>query len=288
MNKRNIITILCLVFSVISALAQSQSFYTDNHVVKVGDTYYAAKEVSIQDKQIVITGDNGVTTSIDVEHGKNMPIEVSAEKGILCSVAGTLTKELVNKAIASGHLNICGTINGTDLSKKCLYNEDAAVPVKFTHVSGLPKLTNSYFNFKSATSIIFENCDFSSVTSLYSIFSNHSIKSFSFKGMGLTKVKTLKKTFSNCKSIEDIDFSGFDTSYVTDATELFSSCTSLKVINFSGCDLSNLTTTDNMFADCNSLEKIIVLGCNEQTKEKLNAALNNASLDYSDQILTDE
>lgn len=105
--------------------------------------------------------------------------------------------------------------------------------------------------------------------------------------MGLTKVKTLKKTFSNCESIEDIDFRGFDTSNVTDATELFSTCTSLKVINFSGCDLSNLTTT-NMFADCNSLEKIIVLGCNEQTKEKLNTALYNASLDYSDQILTDE
>lgn len=184
MNKRNVITILCLAFSFISALAQSQSFYTDNHVVKVGDTYYAAKEVSIKDKQIVITGDNGEITSIDVEHGKNMPVDVSAEKGILCSVAGTLTSELVNKAIASGHLNICGTINGTDLTKKCLFNENAAVPVKFTHVSGLPKLTNSYFNFKSATSIIFENCDFSSVTSLNSIFSNHSINLFHLKEWG--------------------------------------------------------------------------------------------------------
>lgn len=276
MNKRNIITILCLAFSFISALAQSQSFFTENHVVKVGDTYYAAKEVSMKDNQIVITGDNGETTYIAVEHGKNMPVEVSADKGILCSVAGTLTKDLVNKAIASGHLNICGSINDTDLFNGCLVyeNENANVPVEFMHVSGMTYLNRNCFNFPFATSIIFKDCDFSSVTTLSGTFSKYNnIESFSFNGMGLRNVISLKKTFEECKSITTIDFTNFDTSKVTTAENLFSDCFNLKVIDFSGCDLSKLTKTTNMFSNCSNLEEVKAIGCNQKTIDILEQAL---------------
>lgn len=281
MNKRNIITILCLVFSFISALAQSQSFYTDNHVVKVGDTYYAAKEVSIKDKQIVITGDNGETASIDVEHGKNMPVEVSADKGILCSVAGTLTEDLVKKAIASGHLNICGSINDTDLSNQCLVQTEAVIPVKFTNVSGISSLYMNYFYFASATSVIFENCDFCAVNELYQAFSKYlNIQSFSFKGMGLTnKIENLEEAFSGCAKIENIDFRGFDTCNVTSAKKIFYDCGNLKVIDFSGCDLSKLTNTEDMFLLCSSLDEIKAIGCNQKTIEVLEQALSAAGLD---------
>lgn len=275
MNKRNIITILCLAFSFISALAQSQSFYTENHVVKVGDTYYAAKEVSIKDKQIVITGDNGETTSIGVKHGENMPVEVSADKGVLCSVAGTLTKDLVNEAIASGHFNICGSINNTDLTtNKVLVQTEAEIPVKFTNVSGILYLNNSYFDFRSATSIIFENCDFSSITTLVNTFSEYkNIKSFSFKGMGLKNVKSLKHTFGQCEKITTIDFTNFDTSNVITVENLFCDCLSLKVIDFSGCDLSKLTNTTNMFSNCPNLEEVKAIGCNQKTIDILEQAL---------------
>lgn len=274
MNKRNIITILCLAFSFISALAQSQSFYTDNHLVKVGGTYYAAKEVSIKDKQIVITGDNGETMSIGVKHGENMPVEVSADKGVLCSVAGTLTKDMVNEAIAKGCLNIYGSINLTDLDKDCLVFEDASIPVKFTNVSGILYLNKTYFDFRSATSIIFENCDFSSVPSLANTFSLYkNIKSFSFKGMGLKNVKSLKQTFAQCENITTIDFTNFDTSKVTTAEKLFCDCLSLKVIDFSGCDLSKLTKTTNMFDNCPKLEEVKAIGCNQKTIEILEQAL---------------
>lgn len=282
MNKRNIIIILCLVFSFISALAQSQSFYTDNHVVKVGETYYAAKEVSIKDKQIVITGDNGEITSIDVEHGKNMPVEVSADKGILCSVAGTLTEDLVNKAIASGHLYVCGSINVDDLSRH-LDNLSTNVPVKFFNVNGkgITILIGDYLSIKNTTSIIFENCNFCDVTDLERLFYEYkNIQSFSFNGMGLKKIEILKETFSDCQNIKDIDFRGLDTSNVTNAEGLFKCCRSLESLDFSGCDLSKLTNTKDMFYGISSNLTIKIIGCNQETKKILTEVLDKSSINY--------
>lgn len=283
MNKRNIITILCLAFSFISALAQSQSFFTENHVVKVGDTYYAAKEVSMKDNQIVITDDNGETTSIAVEHGKNMPVEVSADKGILCSIAGTLTRDLVEKAITSGHLYVCGSINEDNDLGGPLDNLSTNVPVKFFNLNGkgITYLIGDYLSIKNTTSIIFENCNFCDVTDLERLFYEYkNIQSFSFNGMGLKKVEILKETFSDCQNIKDIDFRGLDTSNVTNAEGLFKCCRSLESLDFSGCDLSKLTNTKDMFYGISSNLTIKIIGCNQETKKILTAALNEYSNGY--------
>ena len=69
-----------------------------------------------------------------------------------------------------------------------------------------------------------------------------------------SKVKNLKRMFSNCLNLENINFGNIDTSLVENKEKMFYSCSKLTSVDLSKFDTTKVTTMESMFKDCFSLK----------------------------------
>ena len=304
-NMKHIIYI-SIIFSMMVApvLAQTQSHLCN--LFKINGSTYPATSITLKDNATQLAIEDKIIANIPTQHPQDeIPITLDG-KAIYC-VAGTLTADLVKEAASTGQFIIYGSINHNDRNYIRSYT-NGAKSIKFINIDG-EQVTSlqQILDESEASSVTFENCNFSKVWTLLNAFSNMSnLTSFSFKGMGLTNkltelrfmffsckklesvdfcncdfssVNNLYSMFSNCSALKSIDFSGCNLTSVSSTGNMFNSCSALESIDFSNCDFSNVTTIQYyMFAGCKALKEIKAIGCNEATIAFLKDRLNDAGL----------
>ncbi len=76
------------------------------------------------------------------------------------------------------------------------------------------------------------------------------------KYLNTDSVKTMRKMFEGCKSLESIDLHKFNTKNVTDMGRMFFDCEKLTTLDLSNFDFDNVTCFSKMFAACKHLKNI--------------------------------
>ena len=304
-NMKHIIYI-SIIFSMMVApvLAQTKSHLCN--LFKINGSTYPATSITLKDNATQLAIEDKIIANIPTQHPQDeTPITLDG-KAIYC-VAGTLTADLVKKAASTGQFIIYGSINYGDCNH-IQYYTNGAKSIKFINIDGEQATSlQQILDGSEASSVTFENCNFSKVGTLLSAFSDMSnLTSFSFKGMGLTnKLTELRFMFYRSQKLESVDFCNCDFSSVDDLSGMFSQCSALKSIDFSGCNLTSVSYTGNMFNSCSALEsidfsncdlsnvtsysymfttgckalkEIKAIGCNEATINFLKDRLNDAGL----------
>ena len=226
-------------------------------VVDIDGKWMTAKNLKVEESQIVFTDHKDVTHTIASNHGGSTPVKVIHDV-LYCENDETMNSELVNKAVKTGQLTLTGTLNNHNWS---LLNEgklNGITSARFYKVNGDEAFTAlSNLNCSSLSSVTFEYCSFPNVTSLKKLLYGSAITSFTWGGMEVSEnLNTLESMFSGCNSLQSVSLEGLKTSNVTSLGGLFYNCNSLSSINLSGCDFSNVTVCSSMFSGCSNLQSI--------------------------------
>lgn len=258
-KTKSIIT-LCL--TALASMPLSAQCYMGS-VVDIDGTWMTAKNLKVEESQIVFTDHKNVTHTIASNHGGSTPVKVIHDV-LYCENDETMNSELVNKAVKTGQLTLSGTLNSHNWS---LLNEgklDGITSARFHKVNGDEAFTAlSNLKCSSLSSVTFENCSFLNVTSLEGLLYGSAITSFTWEGMEVSEnLNTLKSMFSGCNSLQSVSLEGLKTLNVTSLGALFYNCNSLSSINLSGCDFSNVTECSSMFSGCSNLQSIDLSGHN--------------------------
>lgn len=256
-KTKSIIT-LCL--TALASMPLSAQCYMGS-VVDIDGTWMTAKNLKVEESQIVFTDHKDVTHTIASKHGGSTPVKVIHDV-LYCENDETMNSELVNKAVKTGQLTLTGTLNNHNWS---LLNEgklDGITSAHFHNVIGDEAFTAlSNLKCSSLSSVTFEDCSFPNVTSLEKLLYGSAITSFTWGGMEVSEnLNTLESMFSGCNSLQSVSLEGLKTSNVTSLGGLFYNCNSLSSINLSGCDFSNVTVCSSMFSGCSNLQSIDLSG----------------------------
>ena len=255
---KHIVYILTLVLAIMAstALAQTESHFCD--LVSINGKTYPATNIAQKEDMTILSVEDHVIASIATQHPQNQEAIAFSGKSIY-NVAGKLTADLVDMAVKTKQLNLYGSVNNSDIEKITRDLETYAgytngiLSANFVGVNGedVTSLRHLLADSEKATSVTFENCNFSNVTDLGFAFEQmYALKSISFAGMGLTdKVTILGRVLFACANLESVDFSG--------------------------CDFSNVTIWTYMLKQCYNLKEIKAIGCNEATIEFLKKVIKN-------------
>lgn len=252
--KTKSIIILCL--TALASMPLSAQSYLGS-VVDIEGTWTTAKNIKVEEKQVVFTDHKDGTHTIVSSHGGSTPVQVIHDV-LYCDNDESLTSDQVGKAVKTGQLKLKGTLNNHNWA---LLNDgklDGITSARFYKVTGDDTFT-ALNNLKCSTllSVTFEDCSFPNVTSLEGLLRESAITSFTWGGMDVSNnLSTLKSMFYSCKSLQSVSLKGLNTSNVTDISALFSGCSALSSIDLSGCDFSNVTDCSGMFNSCADLQSI--------------------------------
>lgn len=275
-KTKSIIT-LCL--TALASMPLSAQCYMGS-VVDIDGTWTTAKNLKVEESQIVFTDHNDAEHTISNSHGNSAPVKVIHD--VLYADgnnSSTLTDEMVEQVKRCGKLVVFGYLND-GLWDKITYKIDGITSAYFYNLSG--KWNNSaYFitmPYSSLSSVKFVNCKIEGVGNLYQFLKKSGITEFSFEGLELPDLNGLSYSFSDCSNLQKVSFVGLDTSKVTSVYDLFNACSSLTEVDFSRCNLESVTDYRNMFLNCNSLNTIKAIGCTPKTIEILQNAISQANL----------
>lgn len=275
-KTKSIIT-LCL--TALASMPLSAQCYMGS-VVDIDGTWTTAKNLKVEESQIVFTDHNDAEHTISNSHGNSAPVKVIHD--VLYADgnnSSTLTDEMVEQVKRCGKLVVFGYLND-GLWDKITYKIDGITSAYFYNLSG--KWNNSaYFitmPYSSLSSVKFVNCKIEGVGNLYQFLKKSGITEFSFEGLELPDLNGLSYSFSDCSNLQKVSFVGLDTSKVTSVYDLFTACSSLTEVDFSRCNLESVTDYRNMFLNCNSLNTIKAIGCTPKTIEILQNAISQANL----------
>ena len=274
-KTKSIIT-LCL--TALASMPLSAQCYMGS-VVDINGTWTTAKDIKVEESQIVFTDHNGAKHTISNSHGNSTPVKVIHD--VLYADgnnSSTLTDEMVEQVKRCGKLVVFGYLND-GLWDKITYKIDGITSAYFYNLSG--NWNNDYFitmPYSSLSSVKFVNCKIEGVGNLYQFLKNSGITEFSFEGLELPGLNGLSCSFCDCSNLQKVSFVGLDTSKVTSVYDLFTACSSLTEVDFSRCNLESVTDYRNMFLYCKSLKTIKAIGCNDKTVEILRNALKDAKI----------
>lgn len=284
-KTKSIIT-LCL--TALASMPLSAQCYMGS-VVDIDGTWTTAKDIKVEESQIVFTDHNDAEHTISNSHGNSAPVKVIHD--VLYADgnnSSTLTDEMVEQVKRCGKLVVFGYLND-GLWDKITYKIDGITSAYFYNLSG--NWNNDYFitmPYSSLSSVKFVNCKIEGVGNLLHFLKNSGITEFSFEGLVLPDLNGLSNSFCDCSNLQKVSFVGLDTSKVTSVYDLFTACSSLTEVDFSRCNLESVTEYRNMFLYCKSLKTIKAIGCTTKTREILQNALNQANLSGQVTIVTDQ
>ena len=285
-KTKSIIT-LCL--TVWASMPLSAQCYMGS-VVDIDGTWTTAKNIKVEESQIVFTDHNDAEHTISNSHGNSAPVKVIHD--VLYADgnnSSTLTDEMVEQVKRCGKLVVFGYLND-GLWDKITYKIDGITSAYFYNLSGNWNNSDYFITmpYSSLSSVKFVNCKIEGVGNLYHFLKKSGITEFSFEGLELPGLNGLSYSFCDCSNLQKVSFVGLDTSKVTSVYDLFTACSSLTEIDFSRCNLESVTDYRNMFLYCKSLKTIKAIGCTTKTIEILQNALNQANLSGQVTIVTDQ
>ena len=276
-KTKSIIT-LCL--TALASMPLSAQCYMGS-VVDIDDTWTTAKDIKVEESQIVFTDHNGAEHTISNSHGNSTPVKVIHD--VLYADGNkteTLTNDMVEQVKRSGKLVVFGYLNDKLWQDKIQDNIDGVTSALFYNLSG--NYGNKHWFIvlgnSSISSVKFVNCKIDDVEDLYNFLARSGITEFSFEGLTLPALNALTYSFDSCPKLQRVSFVGLETTKVTTVYCLFSACSSLTEVDFSGCNLENVTDYRFMFNNCKSLSTVKAVGCNDKTVEILRNALKDAKI----------
>lgn len=267
-KTKSIITLCLTAWASMSLSAQTYF----GSVVDIDGTWTTAKNIKVEENQVVFTDHKDGTHTIVSSHGGSTPVNVIHDV-LYCDNDESLTSDQVGKAVKTGQLKLTGKLNNHNWA---LLNDgklDGITSARFYKVTGDDTFT-ALNNLKCSTlsSVTFEGCSFPNVTSLEDLLRESAITSFTWGGMEVSNnLNTLARMFYSCQSLQSVSLKGLNTSNVTTLSGLFSRCSALSSIDLSGCDFINVTDCSGMFLSCANLQSIDL--------SKLN--LKNVTTSYS-------
>ena len=276
-KTKSIIT-LCL--TALASMPLSAQCYMGS-VVDIDGTWTTAKDIKVEESQIVFTDHNGAKHTISNSHGNSTPVKVIHD--VLYADGNkteTLTNDMVEQVKRSGKLVVFGYLNGELWQNKIQDNIDGITSALFYNLSGNYGKKESFIKLRnsSISSVKFVNCKIDDVEDLYNFLAHSGITEFSFEGLTLPALNALRYSFDSCPKLQRVSFVGLETTKVTTVYDLFSACSSLTEVDFSGCNLENVTDYRFMFNNCKSLSTVKAVGCNDKTVEILRNALKDAKI----------
>ena len=276
-KTKSIIT-LCL--TALASMPLSAQCYMGS-VVDIDGTWTTAKDIKVEESQIVFTDHNGAKHTISNSHGNSTPVNVIHD--VLYADGNnieTLTNDMVEQVKRSGKLVVFGYLNGELWQNKIQDNIDGITSALFYNLSGNYGYKDYFIVLgnSSISSVKFVNCKIDDVEDLYNFLARSGITEFSFEGLTLPALNALRYSFDSCPKLQRVSFVGLETTKVTTVYCLFSACSSLTEVDFSGCNLENVADYRFMFNNCKSLSTVKAVGCNDKTVEILRNALNEAGI----------
>ena len=276
-KTKSIIT-LCL--TALASMPLSAQCYMGS-VVDIDGTWKTAKNLKVEESQIVFTDHKDAKHTISNSHGNSTPVKVIHD--VLYADGNkteTLTNEMVEQVKRSGKLVVFGYLNDELWQDKIQDNIDGITSALFYNLSGNYGYKNCFIVLgnSSISSVKFVNCKIDDVEDLYNFLAHSGITEFSFEGLTLPALNALRYSFDSCPKLQRVSFVGLETTKVTTVYCLFSACSSLTEVDFSGCNLENVTDYRFMFNNCKSLSTVKAVGCNDKTVEILRNALKDAKI----------
>ena len=276
-KTKSIIT-LCL--TALASMPLSAQCYMGS-VVDIDGTWTTAKDIKVEESQIVFTDHNGAEHTISNSHGNSTPVKVIHD--VLYADGNkteTLTNDMVEQVKRSGKLVVFGYLNNKLWDNKIKDNIDGITSALFYNLSGNYEYKNWFIILRnsSISSVKFVNCKIDDVEDLYNFLAHSGITEFSFEGLTLPALNALRCSFDSCPKLQRVSFVGLETTKVTTVYCLFSACSSLTEVDFSGCNLENVTDYRFMFNNCKSLSTVKAIGCSPKTVEILRNALKDAKI----------
>lgn len=283
-KKTKSIIILCL--TALASMPLSAQSYLGS-VVDIKGTWTTAKNIKVEENQVVFTDHKDGTHTIVSSHGGSTPVQVIHDV-LYCDNDESLTSDQVGKVVKTGQLNLTGTLNNHNWA---LLNEgklNGITSARFYKVTGDDAFT-ALNNLKCSTlsSVTFEDCSFPNVTSLERLLYGSAITSFTWGGMNVSgNLNTLSYMFHDCQSLQSVSLKGLNTNNVTSLNNLFYNCKNLSNIDLSGCDFISVTDCGNMFYNCDKLQAIDLSGLKLQNVKTTNAMFRGcdmlASINFTD------
>ena len=161
-KTKSIIT-LCL--TALASMPLSAQCYFGS-VVDIDGTWTTAKNIKVEENQVVFTDHKDGGHTIANSHGNSTPVKVIHDV-LYCDNDESLTSDQVGKAVKTGQLTLTGTLNNHNWS---LLNEgklNGITSARFHKVNGDEAFTAlSNLKCSSLSYVTFENCSFPNVTSL--------------------------------------------------------------------------------------------------------------------------
>lgn len=277
-KTKSIIT-LCL--TALASMPLSAQCYMGS-VVDINGTWTTAKDIKVEESQIVFTDHNGAKHTISNSHGNSAPVNVIHD--VLYADGNnieTLTNDMVEQVKRSGKLVVFGYLNDKLWVEIAQGNNiDGVTSALFYNLSGNYGNKSSFIKLRnsSISSVKFVNCKIEGVEVLLDFLANSGITEFSFEGLTLPALTELKSSFLNCSKLKRVSFVGLETSKVTTLFDLFANCSSLTEVDFSGCNLENVEKYGYAFYECKKLSTVKAIGCSDKTVEILRNALKEAGI----------
>ena len=277
-KTKSIIT-LCL--TALASMPLSAQCYMGS-VVDINGTWTTAKDIKVEESQIVFTDHNGAKHTISNSHGNSTPVKVIHD--VLYADGNkteTLTNYMVEQVKRSGKLVVFGYLNDKLWVKIAQGNNiDGVTSALFYNLSGNYGNNSSFIKLRnsSISSVKFVNCKIDDVEVLLDFLANSGITEFSFEGLTLPALNALRYSFDSCPKLQRVSFVGLETSKVTTLFDLFINCSSLTEVDFSGCNLENVTNYGYAFYECKKLSTVKAIGCSAKTVEILRNALKDAKI----------
>ena len=128
------------------------------------------------------------------------------------------------------------------------------------------------------------NWNVSHVQSMAYAFSETALKTLDVSKWVTSSATDMKNMFLNCTGLTSLNLANWDVSKAN-MTNMFMNCSNLTTINMENWIASDTTNMSHMFSGCTSLKTIYVCGCNDIALTKINAALKEAGLDTTVEVV---
>ncbi|WP_158682780.1 BspA family leucine-rich repeat surface protein [Lactobacillus sp. CBA3606] len=158
-----------------------------------------------------------------------------------------------------------------------LPNVTTITGLKQLSLAGVTNVSYMFYNDTSLTSVDFGDNDFSSVTTMLSMFQGCTKLTAVGTAWTFNKVTNLANVFYNCAALTTVNTRGWDISNVTTLSGTFSGCKALTAIDVSDWQTGNVTALTNTFANCTSLTTLAVGNWDTSKLTSLNSTFSNCS-----------
>ena len=149
-----------------------------------------------------------------------------------------------------------------NLSNTFFTNKPKTIRILNCDSTSSTSLYNLFSGSTNVETIEMKDSDFSNVTDMSDMFYKCSATTIDIANCNTSNVTNMGYMFSFCRNLTSLDVTHFDTSNVTDISSMFIFCDGLTSLDVTNFDTSNVTNMSSMFSYCSKLTSLDVTNFN--------------------------